>query len=365
MLKILTGDCLAILPTLPAQSVQCCVTWEGGSFGEVAERFTLTLIVAFLTLTAHAFVTVQQYGAKGDGSTDDTSAFQAALNSGQEVHVLPANYAIRGTITFPAGSTIVGENNPTLLVGPQQAFVLNSYGAYVNISGLTINGQNQGGNIFCFESSGNIYIHNCLIENAHQAFLQVSGACDNTKLYDCFISNMTGCAFNFSLGTGGGIWIKGCEVISNNNSPSMYFWGIGGITIDDYNEWYNGTSPKLGGFSVEFFSCYDLVVNNAVLDGLSSGGFYFQACNDFNGTGDKAVGNATNGFDFINCWNGSFSDLVAYGNLGNGIVLSSCANITFSSIACNNNGGYGLIGESSGIFSSIVANSNAMGSILQ
>ena len=45
MLKILTGDCLAILPTLPAQSVQCCITsppywglrdygtaeWEGGS----------------------------------------------------------------------------------------------------------------------------------------------------------------------------------------------------------------------------------------------------------------------------------------------------------------------------------------------
>ena len=45
MLKILTGDCLAILPTLPAQSVQCCITsppywglrdygtaaWDGGS----------------------------------------------------------------------------------------------------------------------------------------------------------------------------------------------------------------------------------------------------------------------------------------------------------------------------------------------
>ena len=47
MLKILTGDCLAILPTLPAQSVQCCITsppywglrdygtaaWEGGDAG--------------------------------------------------------------------------------------------------------------------------------------------------------------------------------------------------------------------------------------------------------------------------------------------------------------------------------------------
>jgi Pectate lyase superfamily protein len=44
--------------------------------------------------------TPQSFGAKGDGATDDTAAFQAAINAG-DVIVPPALYLINGTVSVP------------------------------------------------------------------------------------------------------------------------------------------------------------------------------------------------------------------------------------------------------------------------
>jgi|SRR5271166_562240 len=308
-----------------------------------------------------ASVIVSAYGAKGDGVSDDTAAFQRALNSGQEVHVPPASYAIRGTITMPDGATLIGENNPLLLAGPQRLFVFSSSGKWVTVRGFRIDGQNQGGNIFNWENAYQIRIADCTLINAAEAFVQVYGQCGNSYIEGCVISNMSSFAWNFAQGQGSGLWIKDCEVISSGNVSAMYFWGYGAVDIQNFNEWYNGTSPKLSGWALQFYNCYDLSINDATLDGLSSGGFYFQGCNDFTGNGDKSIGCAQNGFDFINCWNGSFTNIVAYGNLGNGMVLSSCADLTFSSLALNNNVGYGLIGLGDGNFSALTADNNVAG----
>lgn len=54
------------------------------------------------------FVTPQMYGAKGDGSTPDNGAFQAACNSGYDIYVPTSKgeiYLITSTITIPAGGT--------------------------------------------------------------------------------------------------------------------------------------------------------------------------------------------------------------------------------------------------------------------
>ncbi|KAG2185732.1 hypothetical protein INT43_002167 [Umbelopsis isabellina] len=59
-------------------------------------------------------------GAKGDGSTDDTAAIQAALNNyaGCKIIFFPAGeYVVTSTITVPAGSRIVGEAWSTILAG--------------------------------------------------------------------------------------------------------------------------------------------------------------------------------------------------------------------------------------------------------
>ncbi|KAK4203018.1 pectate lyase superfamily protein-domain-containing protein [Triangularia verruculosa] len=57
------------------------------------------------------FVHVKDFGARGDGVTDDTAAFQRALyeSQGRILFVDAGSYIITGTITIPTGSKIVGE----------------------------------------------------------------------------------------------------------------------------------------------------------------------------------------------------------------------------------------------------------------
>lgn len=57
-------------------------------------------------------VTVDDFGAVGDGVTDDTDAIQAALDSGAAAVVMRngATYAATGTITIPAGVLLRGQS---------------------------------------------------------------------------------------------------------------------------------------------------------------------------------------------------------------------------------------------------------------
>ncbi|KAG8162100.1 hypothetical protein KVR01_007865 [Diaporthe batatas] len=57
------------------------------------------------------FLHVKDFGALGDGSTDDTAAFQQALwgSQGKILFVDAGSYILTGTVTIPLGSKIVGE----------------------------------------------------------------------------------------------------------------------------------------------------------------------------------------------------------------------------------------------------------------
>ena len=58
------------------------------------------------------FVSVKDFGAKGDGITDDTVAIQDALNSNESVIMIPkGHYIISSTIVIPKGKAIIGEGN--------------------------------------------------------------------------------------------------------------------------------------------------------------------------------------------------------------------------------------------------------------
>jgi len=56
------------------------------------------------------FVSVKDFGAKGDGTTDDTTAFQNAINTGKPVYVPKATYKITDTLTLNAGyRSLIGD----------------------------------------------------------------------------------------------------------------------------------------------------------------------------------------------------------------------------------------------------------------
>jgi hypothetical protein len=58
-------------------------------------------------------INVRSYGVQGDAATDDTAAFQYALDDacksgGGTVYVPPGMYLFRGTLTIPEGVTLRG-----------------------------------------------------------------------------------------------------------------------------------------------------------------------------------------------------------------------------------------------------------------
>lgn len=57
---------------------------------------------------------VTQYGAVGDGATDDTAALQAALATGAVVFLPSGTYAVSDTIAMACGAALVGEGLATV-----------------------------------------------------------------------------------------------------------------------------------------------------------------------------------------------------------------------------------------------------------
>jgi glucan 1,3-beta-glucosidase len=68
---------------------------------------------------ASAFVSVRDFGAKGDGKTDDTAALTAAINkavaSDQILYFDAGDYLVSSTLYIPSGSFITGEAYPVIL----------------------------------------------------------------------------------------------------------------------------------------------------------------------------------------------------------------------------------------------------------
>ena len=60
-------------------------------------------------------VNVKQFGAKGDGTTDDTTAFRNAINSGYAVYVPKGHYIVTEAIENTTGLTMFGDGDETIL----------------------------------------------------------------------------------------------------------------------------------------------------------------------------------------------------------------------------------------------------------
>lgn len=93
-------------------------------------------------------VNVIQFGATGDGATDDTSALNNATAyvgvAGGNVDVPPGIYSINATVDIPAGVNLVGQNRSALLRSDTSITrVLRFTGDDAAITGFTIDGNNN------------------------------------------------------------------------------------------------------------------------------------------------------------------------------------------------------------------------------
>lgn len=164
-----------------------------------------------LSRRATDFVSVKDFGAKGDGVTDDTAAIQAAINSGLAVVFPRATYALGSALTIASPVTIYGEGS-TLKRTFNTNFIrtLTISGTNVTIRDLRIDGNRSSltltefkgsiavtgsivrlENVICvnsvgdgFELSGHdIVMDNCTSDNSYRNGMSV------TNGYNVVVSN--------------------------------------------------------------------------------------------------------------------------------------------------------------------------------
>ena len=277
---------------------------------------------------ANDIVSVLDFGARGDGTTDDTAAIQAAIdavsNVGGGVVIVPAGTYIVGAVTvtgIAAGvAGIVLKNNVTLQIDGTIKVKANAYGAGafygairtldVGASNVKITGTgyidgnkaNQTASVQC----NNVYllaVNNVTIDgissiNANGQGIQITAVTGSTitdvSVYNTVVKNANGIGIQVSR-CGGNLVIADNLVDTTTDN-----------CIDVYNE--NGTvSPDTGNIAI---------TGNTVISGLT--GIFPETTRNCVVSGNSAY-NCTTGYA-ANRINGAPSNLRFTGN-----IASACA----------------------------------------
>lgn len=225
---------------------------------------------------------VADYGAIGDGTTDDTQALQEAINGGGYIFLPKGTYRTTGPLSVKTGTYIQGYNNADIVVdGDHSAFDILAQAQGdtrydITFDRLRIWGKNASANptqvqngIYIGETDSftgthiwNVYVNQCHIHDLTGAGIQIHGASaggsiaghghpevtiTNCKIEKCLwgIYNSgsetitQGCIIEDNKNQGIGITngsrrviIDNC-VLNNNNSSGG---GYGGIAIDNSDQ---------------------------------------------------------------------------------------------------------------------------------
>lgn len=82
---------------------------------------------------------VKDFGAKGDGVTDDTEAFQTAGLLGQAINVPEGVYIVNDTVQMVSGTQFIGMGNNSIIKGTEGGILFRADGNYSDKSALVQN----------------------------------------------------------------------------------------------------------------------------------------------------------------------------------------------------------------------------------
>jgi hypothetical protein len=218
---------------------------------------------------------VKTLGAKGDGTSDDTTAIQKAITTaGAAKAVLfpSGTYKLSATLNLPDGANLCGEGSPLLRIPASAGYLMQSPASNVTVSGLVLDGggieltsgQAQSGwqiiyNTFQNITNGNdgVHVDNILGKGAassisHNTFVNiwgVAGGYPNLPAGKTYASCDTECIY------GGGIfWHMGLDntVIDDNTLDKIGYDAIKGF--------WDGFLGKTGSYEG-----HNVVISNNVM----------------------------------------------------------------------------------------------------
>ena len=290
------------------------------------------------------FISVKDFGAVGDGVTDDASAIQSALDAlkdtGGIIYFPVGTYLVKSAVLFYSRQTLLFDSGATLLQGAtinnlMRSYCQTSWEGYEGthdclIYGATFDGgeyeENNG--LLCMAHAKNITIERCIFKNAYGTWHDMEiNSSYNVKVIDC--------DFEGSRKTG-----DHGELIQIDAASSNMVYPFGGVNFDDtvckYIEikgcvFHDDTiSPAIGNHSDmahEFVRIHD-----CIFDGLtgSRGAINFTSSienvdihdNTFNGC-TKGIGTGSAQYyvhdnRFVDVTTAINSNAIAHNNMING-----------------------------------------------
>lgn len=256
---------------------------------------------------------VTEYGAIGNGTADDTTAIQSALNA--------CHSAGGGTVFFPTGTykltnqlicysnQIIELNGSTLLQGAQISNLLMGYcnttiGAYDGCHDIIVQNGLFDGSTYTTENTLLGFIHSKDITVRNCAFINAYGRCHNIEICACYNVLFDNCIFEGARKNDG----QG-EMLQIDGHANAGTWPWANTGIIDYTPCSH----------IEVRSC--LFVNGVIAPAIGNHATYSEAshndnhirihdCKFIDITGDKPAISMQGGYDidvynntFINCVN--------------------------------------------------------------
>lgn len=214
-------------------------------------------------------VSVQDFGAIGDGVNDDTSAIQLALNSGHRTVYIPEGTYLVSQLTIPANIILFGDGVTSILKQTTNAnmLVLDSGSSTTTISNIEICNLKLLGEVttkafsefvhlIAFYGVSNFHIHDCTIEGFRGDGIYIGNGSNERHNKNVCVSN---CVINgVNSDNRNGISVIDCDgFIAHDN----YFVNIsrfnmpGAIDVEPNNAYnivrnikvYNNTFYNIGG----------------------------------------------------------------------------------------------------------------------
>lgn len=189
------------------------------------------------------FANVKDYGAVGDGSTDDYNAFASAIETGMNLFVPKGSYMVNGRLNLQEGQSLIGSiggsqiifgthsDNECLLLGEQ---------SHVKCISLTTLDSNKA--LIKIETD-NTLVENVLMNSGIGVLVAYESGFTpyKTQILNCiFIGDMPS-AIRLTRDNFSRTVVTGCVFVNNVESLSLHAWNID--VVD--SKFYNTTAVRL------------------------------------------------------------------------------------------------------------------------